>query len=161
MGTIATIEGLDGLLNKLQEIGNPQIYEEAMDKACRSVEYKAKKLSPRKTGELEGSITHEIVQEGKEIVGYVGTITEYAPYQEFGTGKFAEDGRKTPWSYTDERTGKTVYHEGNKPQPFLRPALEDRRERVRQIFVAAINKATGNRRANGGVKEGYTGGKSG
>ncbi|MDO5398253.1 MAG: HK97 gp10 family phage protein [bacterium] len=160
MGTIAKIEGLDNLLNKLNSIADPETYKEAIDKACRSVEYAAKKnctgLFEHPTGALKASITHEVVQEGEQIVGYVGTKVEYAPYQEFGTGKFAEngDGRKTPWAYTDERTGETIWTAGNKPKPFLRPALQDRTERVRQILVAAVNQAQGQRRNNGGVERG-------
>lgn len=160
MGTVAKIEGLDNLLNKLKEVASPEIYEEAIAKSCRSVEYAAKKnctgLFDNPTGALKASITHEVEQEGGQIVGYVGTNIEYAPYQEFGTGKFAEngDGRKTPWAYTDERTGETIWTAGNKPKPFLRPALQGRRERIRQILVAAINQVQGQRRKNGGVKNG-------
>lgn len=160
MGTIATIEGLDNLLGKLQSLGDSTIYEDAIEKACRSVEYKAKKnctgLFDNPTGALKASITHEVVREGGQIEGYVGTNVEYAPYQEFGTGKFAEngDGRKTPWAYTDERTGETIWTAGNEPKPFLRPALQDRTERIRQILVAAVNQAQGQRRNNGGVERG-------
>lgn len=159
MSTAATIEGLDDLLNKLHEVADSETYRNAIEKSCRSVEFAAKQnctgLFNNPTGTLKGSITHEVVEEGNKIVGYVGTNIEYAPYQEFGTGKFAEngDGRKTPWAYTDERTGETVWTAGNKPKPYLRPALRDRRDRVRQILVAAINSATGTRRKNGGVKE--------
>lgn len=157
MGTAANIEGLDDLLNKLREVADPQAYHDAIEKSCRIVEFAAKQncsgLFTNPTGTLRGSITHEVVEEGNQIAGYVGTNIEYAPYVEFGTGKFAENGRGTPWSYTNERTGKTVWMNGSRPKPYLRPALEDRRERVRQILVAAINSATGTRKKNGGVKE--------
>lgn len=151
--TISEIEGLDELMKKLRDVADEEQYREAIEKACRSVEYAAKQKAPRLTGALKASITHEIAEENGEIVGYVGTNIEYAPYQEFGTGKFAENGngRKTPWAYIDERTGDTIWTAGNKPQPFLRPALRDRQERIRQIFVRAVNQATGTRKKNGGV----------
>ncbi|MGM9937488.1 MAG: HK97-gp10 family putative phage morphogenesis protein [Candidatus Ornithomonoglobus sp.] len=139
------VEGLDGLRNKLLRLQNSETYEAALNKACRIVETAAKKnctgLFEHPTGALKASITHEIVQEGKELVGYVGTNTEYAPYQEFGTGKFAEngDGRETPWAYTDERTGETIWTAGNKPKPFLRPALADNRDKVKEALAQGMN----------------------
>lgn len=140
-----TVEGLDALVSKLNRLGSSELHISAMNKACRVVETAAKKnctgLFDKPTGTLKASITHEVEIQGKEFEGYVGTNLEYGPYQEFGTGKYAEngDGRKTPWAYTDERTGETIWTAGNKPKPFLRPALTDNRDKVKQILSEGIN----------------------
>ena len=139
------IEGLDALDARLASALTSAAYEAGMQKACRIVETAAKKKAPRDTGALKASITHETTIEGKQIVGYVGTPIEYAPYQEYGTGKFAENGagRKTPWAYTDERTGETIWTAGNKPRPFLRPALNENQKRVQEILHDAVRKGMG------------------
>ena len=59
---------------------------------CRDIEAEAKRLTNNVmvgviTGRLSGSITHVVVQEAGEIVGYVGTRTEYAIYVELGTSR--------------------------------------------------------------------------
>ena len=54
------------------------------------------------TGNLRNSITHAM--ESEDTVA-IGTPVEYAPYVEWGTGKFAERGsnaKKIPWRYKDE-----------------------------------------------------------
>lgn len=57
---------------------------------------------PVDTGRLKNSISHAVVKEEKTV--YIGTNVEYAPYHEFGTGKYSEDGtgRKEPWAYQDQ-----------------------------------------------------------
>lgn len=144
--TIGQIEGLDKLLNKLRRVADDSTYTSAVNKACRIVETTAKKnctgLFKRPTGNLKASITHEIVKEHGDIAGYVGTNVEYAPYVCFGTGKFAEggNGRETPWLYEDPKTGELVWTEGQKPKPFLRPALADSAQKVKGAIQDAISK---------------------
>jgi len=81
---------------QLENLANIDLTK-ALTKACYLVENSAKEKVPVNTGYLQRSITHEV--EGN--VGIVGTNTEYAPYIEFGTGLFAEEGngRQTPWRY--------------------------------------------------------------
>lgn len=142
-----TKKGLNELRKKLNNMGDVSVYTRAMNKACRVVETKAKQnctgLFDNSTGILKASIMHEVVREGNEITGYVGSNMNYAPYQEFGTGKFAEngDGRTTPWAYTDEKTGETIWTAGNKPKPFLRPAFNDTRDKVKTILAQGIKAA--------------------
>jgi len=77
---------------------------------------------PVDTGNLRGSINSE-VDEGKLSVR-IGTPVEYAPYIEFGTGEYAENGMgRKDWK-------------GMKSQPFLRPALIENREKIRGIINA-------------------------
>ena len=82
------------------------------------------------TGRLKGSITHEV----DGMVVHNGTNVEYAMYQEFGTGIYAEDGqgRTTPWMY-EGRDGKMYMTRGTKPRPFLRDAYRNGQEAVRRI----------------------------
>lgn len=93
----------------------------------------AKKLCPVDTGNLRNSITH-VVDEG-EPAEYVGTNNEYAPYVELGTGKYAEggDGRPTGWAYQDAK-GNWHYTHGQKPQPYLKPAVADHAQQYREIL---------------------------
>lgn len=61
------------------------------------------------------------------IVVYVGTNAHYAPYIEFGTGKYSSTGggtQKESWFYRDEfGVGHIAYPQ--KPRPYLKPAIED------------------------------------
>ena len=58
---------------------------------------------------------------------------------EYGTGLFAEDGGRTdvPWHYQDEK-GEWHSTSGMKPQPFMRPALNENREKIKQIILEGI-----------------------
>lgn len=62
------------------------------------VESAAIRGCPVDTGRLRSSVTHQVQQDGKGLVGIVGTDVDYAPHVEFGTVNMAA-------------------------QPFLRPAL--------------------------------------
>lgn len=136
----AEIKGLDNVLERIEALGNTSSLESAMGKACALVERTAKQTAPKDTGALRNSIQSEVTKEGENVVGIVFTPLEYAPYVEFGTGLFAENGgRQTPWIYEDEKTGDTILTRGQKPQPFLRPSLNENRERITQILKEGIN----------------------
>lgn len=76
------------------------------------------------TGRLMNSITHQVVEGDKEDIVYIGTNVEYAPYVEFGTGIYADDGdgRKTPWAYKGN-DGKIHFTHGMKPKHFLKDGV--------------------------------------
>lgn len=132
------MEGLDGLEQRLSSLLDSAALTEAMGKACALVERSAKQKAPKGTGELRRSITSEVREEGGEIKGVVYTPLEYAPYVEFGTGLFAENGGRTdvPWHYQDDE-GEWHSTNGMKPQPFLRPALNENREKIKRILKGA------------------------
>lgn len=69
----------------------------------------------------------------------MGTNVEYAPYVEFGTGIYAAkgDGRKDKWGYegADGTFHTTV---GQRPQPFLNPAMESNKDNIKQDIINAI-----------------------
>lgn len=98
----------------------------------------AKKLCPVDTGNLRNSITHEVVEDENAV--YIGTNNEYAAYVCLGTGKYAEGGRPTPWVYQDAN-GNWHYTHGQKPQPFLKPAVTDHTDKYREIIKDAFENA--------------------
>lgn len=134
------IEGLDGLEEILERMVDTDKVVAAMKKACALIEGEAKKKAPKGTGELRRSIESKVEVEGKEVVGTIFTPLEYAPYVEFGTGLFAEggNGRKdVPWNYQDDK-GEWHSTSGMHPQPFMRPALQDNRNKAIEIIKEGI-----------------------
>ncbi len=87
----------------------------------------------------QNSISHKVINGGSEKSVYIGTNVEYAPYQEFGAGKYVEGGRPTPWLYSDEK-GETHWTVGNKAKPFLAPAVKDHAATYRRIIAAELKK---------------------
>lgn len=128
------IQGLNNVLNSLN-IANPQKLNLALGKACALVERAAKQKAPKDNGELRRSISSKV----EDGVGEVFTPLEYAPYVEYGTGLFAEEGGRTnvPWSYQDD-SGEWHSTSGQHPQPFMRPALDENREQIKRIIKEGI-----------------------
>jgi HK97 gp10 family phage protein len=90
-------------------------------------------------GALKASITYVVSAAQKTVT--IGSNLFYSVYVELGTGIFAEkgNGRKTPWVWKDFN-GKWHFTRGMKARPFLRPAVEDHIEELRQIAVEEGNK---------------------
>ena len=84
------------------------------------------------TGRLKGSYGFQI--DMKHLVVYNGTNVDYAGYQEFGTGIFAEGGmgRQTPWAF-QLPNGNWVTTVGQVARPHLRPAYT---QNVKEIQTA-------------------------
>lgn len=129
--TTVRVEGLDDVLEAIDNIASGDVIKQRLGLACALVERAAKQKAPKDNGELRRSITSKV--EG--LTGIVFTPLEYAPYVEYGTGLFAEvAGRKdTPWSYQDDE-GEWHSTSGQKPQPFMRPALNDNRTEILKIL---------------------------
>lgn len=87
------------------------------------------------TGRLRNSITHTVVEDDGGHAAVIGTNVEYAIYVHEGTGKYAAEGggRQTPWVYTGS-DGKTHLTHGMKPNRFLRNAIEQNRDKYKQII---------------------------
>lgn len=134
MGSIK-INGLEEVLDEIEKIGDVSDLKAAMGKACALVERSAKQKAPKGTGELRRSITSKVEEDGGDIVGIVFTPLEYAPYVEYGTGLFAEDGGRqdVPWNYQDDE-GNWHSTSGMKPQPYMRPALDENREAILRLI---------------------------
>ena len=137
-------EGLDKLIDKIEDIGDVQAIASAMQEACKLVEGAAKDKAPKDTGALRKSITSKIEVTGSEIDGIVFTPLEYAPYIEYGTGLYAENGngRQTPWVYRDDK-GKYHYTKGYKGTtghgtPYMRPALNENKDEIIKTIKEAL-----------------------
>lgn len=129
MGVIVNAEKL---LSKLQNLENLD-YSPAIKDACLLVERVAKENAPVASGELRRSIESKVM--GNE--GEVGTDLFYAPYIEYGTGIFSSkgDGRKdVPWYYQDI-SGQWHATSGMKPRPYLIPAYENNRDKIKEIIA--------------------------
>lgn len=132
------LEGLDEVLKSLENLADTGAYEAALEKCCMLVERTAKQKAPKGIGDLRRSITSKVDTSGDVIEGVVYTPLEYAPYVEYGTGLFAEDGGRqdVPWNYKDDE-GNWHSTSGMKPQPFMRPALNDNREAILRYLQEA------------------------
>ena len=133
-------EGLDKIIDKIEDFDDVREMTSAMQDACNIVESAAKDKAPKDTGALRRSITSKVEVTGNSIEGIVYSPLEYAPYQEFGTGLFAENGngRKTGWAYEDEKTGETIFTRGNRPHPFLRPAVNENKDKIINMIKGAL-----------------------
>lgn len=136
------IEGIEAVLLKLDNIVDASNIEQAVGKGCALVERAAKKKAPKDTGELRRSIQSTVEKSGTDVKGIVFSPLEYAPYVEYGTGLFAENGgrKDVPWAYEDEKTGELIFTSGQKPQPYMRPALNENRERILRMIKEGLVK---------------------
>lgn len=130
-------EGLEEVLEEIESLADTGELEATLGKACALVERSAKELAPKDTGALRRSITSKV--EGTE--GIIYTPLEYAPYIEYGTGLFAENGGRAdvPWNYKDDK-GEWHSTSGIKPQPFMRPALNQNRENIIKLIKEGMTK---------------------
>lgn len=133
------IEGLEGLEDIIKDMVDTDKMVAAMGKACALVEKEAKINAPKDTGALRRSISSKVEVDGKEVIGTVFTPLEYAPYIEYGTGLFAESGgrKDVPWHYQDDK-GEWHSTNGIHPCPFMRSALLDNRNRIKNILMRGI-----------------------
>lgn len=134
-----TIEGLDEVISSLESRLSDAELSQSLKKACMLVERSAKQKAPKGDGALRRSITSEVRQDTTELYGIVFTPLEYAPYVEYGTGLFAEDGgrQEVPWHYQDD-SGEWHSTSGMKPQPYLRPALNENRENIKRLLLEGV-----------------------
>lgn len=136
-----TIEGASRIVKRLEDIKNLKNLEENVGKAAALVEAEAKKKAPKDSGELRRSITSKVEKGQDKIEGIVYSPLEYAPYVEFGTGLFAESGgrKDVPWFFKDEE-GNWWMTSGQHPQPYMRPALNENRDKIIKIVKEGLLK---------------------
>lgn len=133
-------QGLDDVIEKLEGYSDIAGMSKAMGKACALVERTAKQNAPKGNGALSNSITSEVKNGASGIEGVIYTPLHYAPYVEYGTGLFAENGGRSdvPWVYCDEK-GDFYTTYGQNPHPFLRPAILDNRDKIIRILKEGIS----------------------
>lgn len=132
-------EGLEEIDKLLSGLVDKERVAAALGKACAVVEAAAKQKAPKGNGELRRSIKSVVEERNGEQVGIVFTPLEYAPYVEYGTGLFAEEGgrQQVPWSYKDDK-GEWHTTSGMHPHPYMRPALEENREKIKQVLKEGL-----------------------
>lgn len=125
------LKGFEEVLKMLEQAISEEKVANGLQKAVLLVERSAKTKAPKGDGELRRSIQSRV--DGN--TGYVYTNLEYAPYVEYGTGLFAEEGGRTevPWSYKDEK-GEWHSTKGMKPRPYMRPALNENRTKIIRLL---------------------------
>lgn len=92
-----------------------------------------------RTGNLRQKITHRVQSSEKTV--YIGTNVEYAPFVEYGTGPYVEDGsgrKDVPWFYKDEE-GRGHLSYGIPPSHFLKKAVEEHTDEYKQIIKEALS----------------------
>lgn len=133
------IQGIDDVIDTLESMASNSTLEQALWEACFIVEGAAKEKAKKgRTGDLRRYITSKV--EGNK--GIIYNPLEYAPYVEYGTGLYAENGGRTdvPWAYEDEETGELIWTCGQHPQPFMRPALDENRKEIVEVLREGILK---------------------
>lgn len=125
------IKGIEQLSKKLENMAKQSTIEKSIEDACLTVERAAKEKAPVKSGELRRSITSKVEKSSNGYEGTIYTPLEYAPYVEYGTGLFAEKGgrKDVPWVYQGD-DGEWHGTKGQKPQPFMRPALNENKDKI-------------------------------
>lgn len=132
----------------------------------RVVAQRAQLKAPRDTGRLKRSLTHSQPYQAapKRWAIDVGTNVEYAAAQEFGSGIYAENGPRKPITITPKNKQalsfewpdapasvaamfpntfprvffKKVVSKGNRPHPYLRPALRESKAAVNGIILRSV-----------------------
>ena len=129
------IRGLEEVIEGIGDSVSNEKITDILTRACLLVERSAKQKAPKGDGDLRRSIQSTV----KDNEGIVFTPLEYAPYVEYGTGLFAENGGRqdVPWIYKDDK-GNWHSTSGQHPQPYMRPALDENREQILKMFKDGI-----------------------
>ena len=158
------IKGLEGLSERLEGICDNDKMETALKRAVILLSDEAAKKAPK--GELQQSISSKV--EG--LTGIVFSPKFYAPYVEYGTGQKSthpNGGRQdVPWVFVKSSTpteggskkkytlaeakqamailrdkGLDAYYTfGQEAQPFMRPALDENRDKILEILGEGLIK---------------------
>jgi HK97 gp10 family phage protein len=162
----AKIEGLEGVLERIEGIADAAKMRKAITQACLLVERQAK-INAQAISEGDGTLAGSITSRIDDYEGVIYTPLFYAPYVEYGTGIEAEGGKgrqDVPWvyvkhsgeerdtaqkSYTLEEAEKAVailqskgldahLTYGQKPQPFMRTALDANRDKIVELINGGL-----------------------
>lgn len=127
------LEGADAIARRAERVGGDvkRAVELTIKKYATKIEREAKRLAPVDTGRLRASIHKEL----RGLTAEVIASTDYAAFQEFGTGRRgAQSGVETPSGY-DYGPSRGV-----SAQPYMRPALERHRAGFVRDLKATLNK---------------------
>lgn len=102
--------------------------------ACDQIETAAKRYCPVDTGALRDSIETTIDDSGATVKGKVGPSMPYADYVEYGTGRRGDPG--APYAHVETWPGQVA-------QPYMRPALDETKPGILDLFRSQISSAIG------------------
>lgn len=123
MGLTISIEGTEGLISKLEQYTQGEKIKKALTAAAEVVRDDAVENAPVDSGRLAGSITTTV----EDTTALIGPTAEYGIYVEFGTGALGDSSvahtTKKYWRY--KKGGRWYTTSGQKPQPFMVPALKN------------------------------------
>lgn len=134
------VKGLDKLLRKLDKLGGsiPQSTQKALLRGGAVFEAGAKEHCPVDTGHLRDSI-HTEAKSNDQVA--TGTSVNYAPDVEFGTGPKGDSSvphtTKKYWRYQDAQGNWHTSH-GQTPQPFMRTAFAEGKDKVVEAVKESI-----------------------
>ena len=101
--------------------------------ACTMIQQAAQGYCPVDTGALRESIAVSVEESGSTVVGKVSTDVEYAAYVEYGTGmRGMESAGAGEGPYNPNWPGMPA-------QPYMRPALDEARGAIKEIFASNIS----------------------
>lgn len=151
------IEGMDNLIKKLEALGGTvvSIRKEMVQNMGDVADMMARK-APTDTEKLKQNIQVKDDSTDTELNVKAGIFAEsainYAIYQEYGTGIYAENGqgRQTPWLWQVKsqkwadifgiEVGQSVLWHGNQPHPFIRPAWDENKDKIEEKLRTALLK---------------------
>lgn len=151
------IEGMDTLIKKLEALGGTvlSIRKEMVQNMGDVADMMARK-APTDTEKLKPNIQVKDDSTDTELLVKAGIFAEsainYAIYQEYGTGIYAENGqgRQTPWLWQVKsqkwadifgiEVGQSVLWHGNQPHPFIRPAWDENKDKIEEKLRSALLK---------------------
>ncbi len=148
-----TVQGLRPLMTMMYLA--PELVTQEITRAMRqstlTIEGEAKHRVPVKTGTLRRSIHSEVRPISRGVEGLVGTITQYAPYVEFGTGIYGPQKRpivprtKKALAWKSEGGEMIIRRSvrGMRPRPYLKPAFDAKLREVEGFFRAALKRVLG------------------
>lgn len=110
----------------------------SVEAACGLIEQTAKGFCPVDTGALRDSITSNVQELEKTVRGSVAPHMPYAEFVEFGTGiRGASSSGSGAGPYSTSWPGMPA-------QPYMRPALDESREPIMELFRSQIGLAIKN-----------------
>jgi HK97 gp10 family phage protein len=124
-----------GDLGRFTDVVISPIATETVRQAGEMIHSAAKRLCPVRTGALRDSIFVEVQQTEKTARAMIAPSMSYAGYVEFGTGI---RGASSPGA------GQGPYSPtwpGMPAQPYMRPALDEQKEPIKDLFRANISTA--------------------
>jgi HK97 gp10 family phage protein len=145
--TSVEMVGLDALVKRVEKMGKA-IQEEVdleLTASAMAMDATAKKLAPADKGGGSGIRGRMFVDTTMFLSKRVGNTSEYAAYQEFGTGFHAADYVTTlPEDWQEYAKSFFVNGEGRVPaHPYLYPAFEQERPQLIKRITNILKDAAG------------------